>query len=344
MYGGRDPFYNIPFDDVYALSLPSFTWTLLYNGTSPRFGHTCHLVGNSQMLRVGGSLTNEKWAIMNIPSTIQDVNGTINTTTANCDNETNGVSILDLTNITWGSAYDPNAAPYSVPQKVVDKIGGRGDGQATMLEPSGGFAQPGLANVFKTSQTSSNETAAPSATAAPAHHSSHAGAIAGGVVGGVVGLALIAGLAVFFLRRRRRRSSRQRSESPSGRKDLPSLEIDGDTKVPPEMSPETTVRGELSGNDGVCEKGDHDMWEKSRRVYGNGNGIIVHEKGDGAVFEKGDDHRDGELYQNDRAKTGELHGSDVNEMDGSTVAGTTDRGSMMKEKQTPTTESHDTPR
>ncbi len=42
-----------------------------------------------------------------------------------CDWESKGVSIFDMSNITWGSVYDANAAPYLVPNQIVGKIGGR---------------------------------------------------------------------------------------------------------------------------------------------------------------------------------------------------------------------------
>lgn len=58
IYGGWNEHTYTYFDDVYVLSLPSFTWTMLYGeGSGPRFGHTCHLVGNRQMLTVGGVST-----------------------------------------------------------------------------------------------------------------------------------------------------------------------------------------------------------------------------------------------------------------------------------------------
>ncbi|OCL11664.1 hypothetical protein AOQ84DRAFT_386674, partial [Glonium stellatum] len=82
MYGGRDPTTsNITlYDDVYALSLPSFTWTNIYSGASPRWGHTCHVVGQRQMLTVGGSL---------------------NKTYDGCDWEQRGVAIYDLSAALW---------------------------------------------------------------------------------------------------------------------------------------------------------------------------------------------------------------------------------------------------
>jgi hypothetical protein len=52
MYAGRG---NADyFDDIYVLSLPSFTWTRTFLGQGTRYGHTCHVVGNRQMITVGG--------------------------------------------------------------------------------------------------------------------------------------------------------------------------------------------------------------------------------------------------------------------------------------------------
>lgn len=89
---------------VYVLSLPSFTWINMYTGDSPRYAMTCHLVGNRQMITVGGagsaSITKE------------------------CDWERKGVAIYDLSTLSWGSTFTHDAAAYEVPEKVTLKIGG----------------------------------------------------------------------------------------------------------------------------------------------------------------------------------------------------------------------------
>ena len=88
------------------LSLPQFRWTQVYfNGQAPRYGHTCHLVGNRQMLTVGG----QQW----------------NDLTAGCDWESAGVAVYDLPTLTWGSVYDARAGAYAVPETVCRDIGGR---------------------------------------------------------------------------------------------------------------------------------------------------------------------------------------------------------------------------
>jgi hypothetical protein len=107
VYGGRGP-GNQYYDDIYTLSLPSFTWTLMYGpGVSPRYGHTCHLVGTRTMLTVGG-LT---------PAGIKG-------NTKACDWEYRSVAVLDTATMGWGSVFDPNLPPYVVPDVLAKTIGG----------------------------------------------------------------------------------------------------------------------------------------------------------------------------------------------------------------------------
>ncbi len=103
MYGGRDGL-NTYYDEVWILSLPSFVWVQIYSGTSPRYSQTCHVLGNRQMVIVGGSDTS------NLLS--------------GCDWLTKGVGVMDMSEITWGSTFDPNANPYTVPDEIVKVIGG----------------------------------------------------------------------------------------------------------------------------------------------------------------------------------------------------------------------------
>lgn len=111
MYGGRNTSDHY-FDDIWVLSLPSFTWTEVYSGNSPRFGHTCHLVSNRTLLTVGGT------------ASLGQTKGVGDSSALECDWEVKSVGILDLSDIVWGSVYDANAPAYKVPQKVVSIIGG----------------------------------------------------------------------------------------------------------------------------------------------------------------------------------------------------------------------------
>lgn len=116
MYGGYDPIQSIMYDDVYVLSLPSFTWTKVYSGDNPKFGHTCHVAGKRQMLSVGGALNASMYAV-ETTGKLPDLS------TTKCD-RWGGVGLFDLTNLTWGSFFNQHAPEYQVPNKVVDVIGG----------------------------------------------------------------------------------------------------------------------------------------------------------------------------------------------------------------------------
>ncbi|KAL8793660.1 MAG: hypothetical protein Q9195_003709 [Heterodermia aff. obscurata] len=145
MYGGRDAGSRY-FDEIWVLSLPSFTWTQVFSGTSPRFGHTCHLVGNRTLLTVGGVVS------------IKQKSGQPDTDVGPCDWETKGLGVMDLTDIIWGSLYDAHAPAYGVPGQVIATIGGSPEGHANLTTPVSGFADDGLASLFgvKTLQKAHN--------------------------------------------------------------------------------------------------------------------------------------------------------------------------------------------
>ncbi|KAF2659858.1 hypothetical protein K491DRAFT_688734 [Lophiostoma macrostomum CBS 122681] len=184
MYGGNDPISSTMFDDVYVLSLPSFTWTAVYtNGGSPRWGHNCHLANGRQMVTVGGNITDHV-----------------------CDWELRGIAFLDLNTIIWGSTFRANNTVFEVPNKLFAATGGSALGNATIKEPSSGWTDPRLKVVFDTARKWDLD--------ANGSKKNHTGAIAGGVVGGVLGLALIAG--GLFLWKRRRDKARQPVELEGG--------------------------------------------------------------------------------------------------------------------------------
>lgn len=98
LYGGIGE-NNVTFDDIYVLSIPSFEWTQVYGpGQSPRYRHTCHIVG-STMITVGGQ-----------------------TPDADCDWESEGVGVLDMSSMIWGSVYTPTASEYSLPSLVARNL------------------------------------------------------------------------------------------------------------------------------------------------------------------------------------------------------------------------------
>ena len=105
MYGGRGA--NDQFvDDIWVLSLPGFVWTLVYQGTSPRAGHSCHRVNSRTMISVGGTSNTDYGS-------------------PPCDWQTMGLGVLEISDLTWGSVYNATQGEYEVPAKVVASIGGR---------------------------------------------------------------------------------------------------------------------------------------------------------------------------------------------------------------------------
>ncbi|KAF2182846.1 hypothetical protein K469DRAFT_669317 [Zopfia rhizophila CBS 207.26] len=137
LYGGQDPTTTnstIFYDDIYVLSIPSFTWINVFNGKSPRWGHTCHLVGNRQMLTVGGH------------------NKSPNT----CDWEKKSVAIMDLTTLSWGSVYNAYAEQYLLSDALVAKLGGTPQGNATLKVPEKGWAAPELGAIMSKTRIYSN--------------------------------------------------------------------------------------------------------------------------------------------------------------------------------------------
>ncbi|KAF9637447.1 Galactose oxidase/kelch beta-propeller [Lasiodiplodia theobromae] len=194
IHGGYDPHNSTLFDDMYVLSVPSFTWTKVYSGKEGRYGHTCNAAGKRQMLVTGGARDASLFAV----ETTGDVPN-LNQTSCN---EGMGVTVFDLTNLTFGTFFDYDAPEYQVPQKVVDKIGGTPDGGATMTEPAGGFAHPAIWTMFHPPPT-------PTATENAGNEGVSGGAIAGAVVGSVAGVSLFGVGAWILLRRRSQRRRRQ---------------------------------------------------------------------------------------------------------------------------------------
>lgn len=105
MYGGRGP-NNRFLDDIWVLSLPGFVWELVYQGTSPRAGHTCHRVNSRTMITVGGTANTDYGS-------------------PPCDWETKGVGVFEISDLVWGSVYNASVGNYEIPAKVVANIGGK---------------------------------------------------------------------------------------------------------------------------------------------------------------------------------------------------------------------------
>lgn len=135
-YGGYDGLDAVkhPFnDDVWVLSLPSFTWVkLATNPAGGRAGHKCVTPYPDQMLVIGGY---PQLSISDSPSCLKEF-----------------IRVFNLSTGTWLERYDPAVySNYSVPSAVHDKIGGSGTGGATATKPSpSGFDATELASIFAT--------------------------------------------------------------------------------------------------------------------------------------------------------------------------------------------------
>lgn len=227
-------------DDVWVLSLPSFTWVKLYSGTGQaRAGHKCVMPYPDQMMVIGG-----------YPA-VQGVNS------LQCLQET--VRLFNLTTGKWVERYDPAVwSKYAVPDAVVDKIGGSPTGGATKTTPSPSFA-PSLSAVFATKYPMTKiQTFYPYASAAAVNNTNptvdpnqddNNGGGGGGlpsylppVLGVVLGLVFITVIVVFFLLWRRRKYLKNRGASEAGTEDTNGNRIRNWLRTQPHPAPVQAVK------------------------------------------------------------------------------------------------------
>ena len=135
-YGGFDGLHprDEYSDQVWVLSLPSFTWTLLNKGTSShaRAGHKCFLPYPDQMMIFGGYTA---------------LKGSLITCLEN-----GPIVLLNVSSGEWMDSYTPSKySNYSVPDKVVAVIGGDRSGHATITLPKdSNWSSVSLKNIFQT--------------------------------------------------------------------------------------------------------------------------------------------------------------------------------------------------
>ncbi|EWC46736.1 hypothetical protein DRE_03981 [Drechslerella stenobrocha 248] len=199
-FGGANS--TVTFGDVWALSIPSFTWTRLSQDITsnvaarPRYAPSCHLMKEHYMVVFGGNRVQNEYTF-GFP---------------NCDQGSRLAFFFDLNVLEWSSQVNSGPQdPYRVPQPVYEAIGGSAEGGATLTEPPGGFNQAGLATVFaafpnqvRTDAPGTTTGPAVTSTSAAPSGSSASGGTIGGVIGGIAVLALI-GVGIWFFMRRRRR-------------------------------------------------------------------------------------------------------------------------------------------
>lgn len=134
-YGGYDGLHVTGdfSDDVWVLSLPSFSWTKVAAGKTShgRAGHKCFMPYPDQMVVIGGYAPLTGIA----PKCVED----------------GIVQVFNLSSATWMTGYDPAKwSNYTVPQAVIKNIGGTATGGAAASSPSPSWAAAPLGKVFET--------------------------------------------------------------------------------------------------------------------------------------------------------------------------------------------------
>ena len=90
------------YDQIWALSIPAFTWTNVYmSQIAGRAGHTCHVVGKRQLLSIGGVDVSQK-DVWDQPDFSNN----------------NGLAIFDLSKSEWQAGYNADAGAYQRPVEV----------------------------------------------------------------------------------------------------------------------------------------------------------------------------------------------------------------------------------
>ncbi|KAI5463824.1 hypothetical protein BGZ63DRAFT_403091 [Mariannaea sp. PMI_226] len=197
-------------DEVWVLSLPSFTWIKLNDGDSihARSGHKCFMPYPDQMMIVGG-YTPQPGSLI---TCLKD----------------GPVVMFNLSSGEWMDGYDPSKhSDYGVHKDIQSKIGGNSAGGATATTPEpSGWATSALAEVFATSYdadkittyypyasatTSSQPKASDNTDDKKKSGDSNLPGWVAPVLGVVLGLILVISVTVLFCLYRRRKIFRNRS-------------------------------------------------------------------------------------------------------------------------------------
>ena len=231
MFGGWDPTQqNRWYDDVYVLSLPSFIWVKMYYAESPRYGHTCHLVGR-QMITTGGR---------NIRRNITDY----------CDWELHGIAVLDLPTMTWGSVFNATSGTYEVSSSVVDKIGGTPQGGDARDIPVDGWTVSELGTLMNTTRIYSSVNGTLHVIKPPGssetRSSKRTATITGTTLTGVILFAIA--VAWLICSHRKRRALAKRPEPQADQEKCPSV-INVDNKGKYELTTDEKRIYEMGGDE-----------------------------------------------------------------------------------------------
>jgi Kelch motif len=216
IYGGYDGISSssTPSDDVWILSIPSFTWTKAYSGTPShgRSGHQCTSPYPDKMFVIGGIHQNQAQCV-----------------------EGGFIQVFNLNTLQFQNTYDPEDwEEYRAPASVSTATGGNRKRQVA-------WSNPALADIFATKYTKEMNHYYPyppenkssddggNSSPAPKKKPNHTIAIAVGVAAGVVCLILC--VVVFLIVRRRHIMRSNASESTATRQSRVSRWLIG-TRLP----------------------------------------------------------------------------------------------------------------
>ena len=113
---------NMALDEVFVLSIPSFNWQKAdYTPSHPRVDHSCNVIGNRQMVVIGGQnpASDNGTALLETP-----------------DVWANGIGVFEMTKMEWNARYNASAAEYVTPKKVKSWIRQNGPYPATWDDPT----------------------------------------------------------------------------------------------------------------------------------------------------------------------------------------------------------------
>ncbi|KAK1586062.1 cell wall anchored protein [Colletotrichum navitas] len=208
MYGGATApgVLGGGYDDLYVLSIPTFTWVKMYpagrnsTGDYPHHSLSCNMIpGRGQMIISGGQF----------PTTsVCDSPGQWGTHNVDLGEQNPSKSLWEL--------YRPNKTAYVVPDEILAVVGGNGNGGATKTAPANGFdhTDVGLLITIKADVGVRTPTRVVAASGTPAPSTKlSTGAIVGIAIGGTVLLTALA-MGCCLVRKRRRQTHRNGTSSP----------------------------------------------------------------------------------------------------------------------------------
>ncbi|PKS07718.1 hypothetical protein jhhlp_006326 [Lomentospora prolificans] len=240
VFGGQDAVAKKSAEDMYVLTLPGFEWTKL---DAPQGGartdHSCVVAGNRQMITVGGLNrlgTGESFRL--------------------ADPFPQGLGVFDMTELTWSTDYNAEAAAYESPQMIKEwydqnkdlaSVEWSSDEVKQLFTSEKTNLDGGVTGEKSDNDNKGDESSTRKAKIGP---------IVGGVVGGVVVVA--ACVAAAMLIRRRRRQRREGQFAPPGAADpetpgTGTATLVATTPVPPEYY---GPRAEMDSNGRVHEMAD----------------------------------------------------------------------------------------